>query len=371
MNAQKLQSSVECARQFHLLVNDRDHQIGGHSDPYLRLHCVGTCAVEVLDAQMLFDPPEEQLDAPAHLVEHGYGKRWDFQVVGEEDQFPVGFRVVIAHLPQKGGKGISRFGERGLAHMVASQAGEAVHGQRVMPGEFQFALGPRDEESPGICDAKEAHKIHVAAIHQIKCAGFKHEIVEPAHVVLTGSGDVNAGGNGPSQVDLGMHLDARFGLPEVGPREECQREIDGGRIEGVDRVVEIQAEIFSGIQRPGLADESFCKILPDSPVALVVGVRESGLGNRLRESKMMQSRRPRIQTRGDVAQSLAPGQLGEDDVDELLATAEVADTGLGVVAFHQAGKCLAIHEVEDLNKDVSSGVHRATPCRKRLKTSKA
>jgi len=42
---------------------------------------------------------------------------------------------------------------------------------------------------------------------------------------------------------------------------------------------------------------------------LVVGVRESGLGNRLRESKMMQSRRPRIQTRGDVAQSLAPGQL--------------------------------------------------------------
>ncbi len=61
------------------------------------------------------------LDAPAHLVEHGYGKRWDFQVVGEEDQFPVGFRVVIAHLPQKGGKGISRFGERGLA-------GSRLHG---------------------------------------------------------------------------------------------------------------------------------------------------------------------------------------------------------------------------------------------------
>ncbi len=140
MNAQKLQSSVECARQFHLLVNNRDHQIGGHSDPYLRLHRVGTCAVEVLDAQMLFDPPEEQLDAPAHLVEHGHGERRDFQVVGEEDQFPVGFRVVITHLPQKGGKGISRFGERGLAHMAASQAGEAVHGQPKIKGNTTLRL---------------------------------------------------------------------------------------------------------------------------------------------------------------------------------------------------------------------------------------
>ena len=72
-----------------------------------------------------------------------------------------------------------------------------------MPGELQFALGPRDEESPGICDAKETLKVHVAAIHQIERAGFEHEMVEPAHVVLTGSGDVNAGGNGPSQADLG------------------------------------------------------------------------------------------------------------------------------------------------------------------------
>jgi|GEM_PF-2066246 len=168
-----------------------------------------------------------------------------------------------------------------------------------------------------------------------------------------------------------MHLNACFGLPEVGPRKGCQREIDGGRIEGVDRVFEIQAEILSGIQRLGLANESFFKNLPDSPVALVVGVRESGLGNRLRESKTMQSRRSRIHISGDVAQSLALGQVGEDHADEPLATSEVPDPGLGVVAFHQAGKCLTINEAEELNKDVSSGVHRATPCRKRLKNSKA
>ena len=48
-NAQKLQSSVEDTGQFHLIVYDRDHQIGGHCDPYLRLHRVGTGAMEVVD----------------------------------------------------------------------------------------------------------------------------------------------------------------------------------------------------------------------------------------------------------------------------------------------------------------------------------
>ena len=371
MNAQKLQSSVEGAGQFHLLVNDRDYQISGHCDPYLRLHRVGTRAVEVLDPEMLLDPSEEQLDAPTHLVEHGNGKGRDLQVVGEEDQFPFCFRVVVAHFSQKGGKGVSRFGETGFADMIAPQAGEAIHRQRVMPGELQLALGPCDEEGPCVCNEEEAGEIHVAAIHQIERSGFEQKAVEPANVVLACSGDVDAGWDRTPQVDLGVHLDARLGLPEIRPREECQREVDGGRIECVDGVVEIQAKIFPGIQCPGLAHEALGKVLPEPPVALFVGIRESGFGNGLAEPEMMQIRRSRIEAGGDVAQSFPPSQLGEDHADELLAAAEMADMGLGVVAFDQAGKCLAIHEIENLRENVASGIHRATPCRTRLKTSKA
>ena len=124
MNAQKLQSSVEGAGQFHLLVENGDHQIGCHCDPYLRLHRVGTRAVEVFDSQMLLDPSEEQFYAPARLLEHGHCQRRDLQVVGEEDQFSLHFRVVVAHFSQKGRKGISRFGELGFAYMIALHAGE-------------------------------------------------------------------------------------------------------------------------------------------------------------------------------------------------------------------------------------------------------
>ena len=312
---------------------------------------------------MLLDPSEEQLDAPTHLVKHGHGEGRYLQIVCEEDQVPCGFRVIVAHFPQEAREGVPRFCERGLAHMIASQTGEAIHRNRVMPGELQFALGPRDEEGACVCNEKETGKVHVAAIHQIERSGFEQKAVEPTHVVLAGSGDVDAGRNRPAQVDLGVHFDARLGLPEVGPREECQREIDGGRIEGVDRVVQIQAEIFPGIQLPGLAHETLGKVLPEPPVALFVGIRESGLRNGLAESQMMQSRRSRIQTGGDVPQSLAPGQLGEDHADELLATTKVADTGLGVVAFDRAVERLAMDEIENLGEDEATGVHVPAVCR--------
>jgi hypothetical protein len=49
--------------------DDGDEHVGGHGAPYLRLHGVLAVAEEMLDAQMLLDPLEEQLDLPATLVQ--------------------------------------------------------------------------------------------------------------------------------------------------------------------------------------------------------------------------------------------------------------------------------------------------------------
>jgi len=54
---------------------------------------------------------------------------------------------------------------------------------------------------------------------------------------------------------LGVKFDVRLGLTEVGPREKCQRQIDGGGVERIDGVFQIQSEVFAGIERPGLAHE--------------------------------------------------------------------------------------------------------------------
>ena len=45
VNAEKLQSSVQCSGQLHLLMNDGDREADTDSDPDLSLHGIGACSV--------------------------------------------------------------------------------------------------------------------------------------------------------------------------------------------------------------------------------------------------------------------------------------------------------------------------------------
>ena len=55
---------MQIALSSTLFVDDGDHHIGGNRDPDLRFDGVRTGAVEVFDSQVLFDPFEEEFDAP-------------------------------------------------------------------------------------------------------------------------------------------------------------------------------------------------------------------------------------------------------------------------------------------------------------------
>ena len=54
-----------------LLFDNGDQHVSGDSAPDLCFHGVLAVADETLDAQILFDPLEEQLDLPAALVKRG------------------------------------------------------------------------------------------------------------------------------------------------------------------------------------------------------------------------------------------------------------------------------------------------------------
>ena len=86
MNTQKLEGSVEFARELELLVKDGHHQVNGHRNPDLGLHRIGAGSEVVFDTQVAFDPLEEEFDLPTALVELGNGESGDLQVVGEEDK---------------------------------------------------------------------------------------------------------------------------------------------------------------------------------------------------------------------------------------------------------------------------------------------
>ena len=60
MNTQKLEGSVESARELELLVKDGHHEVNGHCNPDLGLHRIGAGTEVVFDTEVAFDPLEEE-----------------------------------------------------------------------------------------------------------------------------------------------------------------------------------------------------------------------------------------------------------------------------------------------------------------------
>ena len=371
MNAQKLQSSVQCSGQAQRFVKDGHPQVNGDRNPDLCLPRVGARSVVMLDPQVTFDPAEEQLDPPPQPVNQGPRQRWDFERVGQKDQIPFRLGVEVTHLSQQCREGRPRFGQGGFSHRVAAHTRREIRRQRSLAGEAPVVFGSRDEERSGTGDPVQAFEIHGAAIQHGASPRLEDKFVEPANVVRAGVGDVNTGGNRTAQIDWGVPLDSGFGAAEVGPRKPCERKIEGRGVQRLDRVFQLQTEVFSGRERPGFAPEVFRQVLPQTPVALLVGLGQSRFGHRCAKAQVIKRLRFCVQTGSHVAPSLAPSQWRKSQADELLATAERPDPRPGIVAFHQTGKRLAIDQIQNLRKNVTAGIQGPKACAEPPQTSNA
>lgn len=338
-------------------MNDGDHKIDADGDPDLSLHRVGTRPVVMFDAQVPLDPAEEQLDPPTQAIKCCDGQCRNEQIVCQENQIAPGLRVEVSHLAEKQWKVLSGFCPGRFSYLVAAQSRLHVHRLRALPGKPEIVFGSRNKERSRFCDQMEALEIHVAAIHQIKRSGFEKQVVQPENVVLTGVGDENACRDRTPQIDLRMHLDPGFRLAEIGPWEKRQRQIDGGRVKRVDRVLDVEADFLPGVKRSRFGHEALGQILPEPPVALLVGIGQRGFGNRFAKTQMVTRMRSRVQTIGNVAQPLPPRQLCKSHANKLLATAEMTDAGFRVVPLDKSVECLAMDQIEDLGQDKSAGIH--------------
>jgi hypothetical protein len=76
--------------QVQFLFYDGHEHINRDRDPDLSAQGVLGSAVEILDAQVLFDPLEEQFDLPTAAIELGNSQWWQAEVVGEKDESLIG-----------------------------------------------------------------------------------------------------------------------------------------------------------------------------------------------------------------------------------------------------------------------------------------
>ncbi len=100
------------------------------------------------------------------------------EMIGQENERAVVGCVVKFDAAQFGGILVAGIDSRRAHGLVAAHAGGEVDGTRVKPRQFQASFGPDDKERTGLRDAIETGEIEVTAIHDIKCAPFKNELVE-------------------------------------------------------------------------------------------------------------------------------------------------------------------------------------------------
>ena len=82
--------------------------------------------------------------------------------------------------------------------------------------------------------------------------------------------------DGATQIEQGVHLDGGLVGSKPGPGEQRQAEVDGGGVQGIDGVVEIETERLVGLPGAGDADQHLSEVGEDVPVVRLVGVGQGG-----------------------------------------------------------------------------------------------
>ena len=224
------------------LFDDGNEHIGGYGTPNLRLYCVLAVAQKLLDAKVLFDPFEEQFHLPATLVQRSYGQWRQGRVVGQEDQGLLGLGVFEANAPQVLGVVLGCIVSVQRNGLIADDAAAPVHLGRVHAPGVHVALGSGHKEGACLMHLEQPSKVQIAPVHDVERAWLQDQDVQHIDLVHLAVADVDEGWDTAAQVQQRMELDSGLGFAKRCPVEQAQTQIDGGRVQCVDRVLEFEPQ---------------------------------------------------------------------------------------------------------------------------------
>ena len=100
-------------------------------------------------------------------------------------------------------------------------------------------------------------------------------------------GNFNKSGDRATQIEQGVHLDGSLLGSEPGPREHRQAEVDGGGVQGIHGVVEIETERLVGVHGARDVNENLSEVGEDAPVVRLVGVGQRGARDHAAEAHVI------------------------------------------------------------------------------------
>jgi len=344
--------------QVQAFLGNCDHYVCADRDPDLRLDRVLVGAIKRLDAQVLLDPFEKQLDLPALAIQICDQLGFEGEVVGQKCD-ALASVVLDHHTSQRGWIVLAGIKDGQHTRLIAHDVRVgSVYGAGVAPLEFGIGLGTGDEEGVGLMDHKQSLEIQVPTIEQVIGARLDVQQVQGVDLVGLAIADVNEGGDGATQVQQGVQFDSRLVRAKRCPRINRQAQVYRRSIEGVDGCIQVDRHRFFGIQRARHGDQVLRKVGVDLPRPGCIGVGQGVARNCLAaQTHVIQPLGLSTQIDLDVAQRLAVGQLSKGHGQELVHAGEVLNLVIASVLCNAAAKRAQRQEGHELRENKLALVH--------------
>ncbi len=123
-----------------------------------------------------------------------------------------------------------------------------------------------------------------------------------------------------AQIEQRMQLDGGLGGAKMRPGKQGRTEIGGGRVQGIERVVESEADGFLDVEWASDGDQQLREVSEDAPVVGFIGVGQRGARDLAAQAEVIELAARRAQASLDVAQALVVGQLREGQGQKLVPT---------------------------------------------------
>jgi len=344
------------------LFDDSNQNVSRHGAPDLRLDGVLAVAQKLLDAQMLFDPFEEQFDLPSVLVERCNRQRWQHKIVGQKYQSLAALGVFESNSPQvlwvivRGIKPVEQY------RLIANDACRSVDSSRVNASSVHVGLGSCHKETARTVHLVKSLEIQIAAVHYVKGPSLDWHEVEHVDLVQLSVADVHKRWYSAAQVQKRVQFYGTFGFAKRRPFEQAQTQVDRGGVQRVNRVLQVQTnQVGIAVKFARSTNQQGCNVAPNAPVARLVRIGQSRSMNAVTKPHCIKFARVGAQRRFDIAKTFAPRQLGKCHHSKLFRATHFSNAGVAVVSIDDATKTGPWHEFHDLRKERFADMHDLSP----------
>ena len=246
-------------------------------------------------------------------------------------------------------------------NLIALDAGGFVDRLGVEACSAEVSFCPSDKECRRSVDPVEAGKIQIAAIHDIDGPKLDDQLVEDIDIVNFPRGDDHHRRNVPMQIQKGMEFDCPFAFPELGPGEKCQTEVDGRRIQDIDRLIQFDAEGIGGVKLSGFRNKDLSEVGINSPVPGLIGMSEGIARDLSPDAQMIKPGLGCPQADLDVPEAFPVGELGKCHAEVLVPAGKADHLVTAVVSIDAFSELVRGDKVHQLGKDRFPGIHAQPP----------